>query len=121
MGNMFVQHETDDDLELSKLSAFYSVSFVCDQVQPMIKFNQVNIGKAIETFFSKKNISFVFFGVGDIEVGSVAHESYFCNNEISVDLFRQNLELEAMRKICTAFGLDFYLRNNASSGPINFT
>ena len=125
MGNTFVQHETDDNLELSKLSAFYSVSFVCDQVQPMIKFNQVNIGKAIETFFSKTNISFVFFGVilkdGDIEVGSVAYESYFCNNEISVDLIRQNLELEAMRKICTAFGLDFHLRNNASSGPINFT
>nr|XP_022306055.1 uncharacterized protein LOC111112657 isoform X3 [Crassostrea virginica] len=125
MGNTFVQHETDDDLELSKLSAFYSVSFVCDQIQPMIKFHKVYIGKAIETFFSKTNISFVFFGVilkdGDIEVGSVAHESYFCNNEISVDLFRQNLELEAVRKICTAFGLDFHLRNNALSRHINLT
>ncbi|XP_078329133.1 uncharacterized protein LOC111112657 isoform X2 [Crassostrea virginica] len=155
MGNTFVQYETDDNLELSKLSAFYSVSFVCDQIQPMIKFNQVNtgiqpmikfyqvnigkayqiqpmnkfnqvnIGEAIETFFSKTNISFVFFDVilkdGDIEVGSVAHESYFCNNETSVNLIRQNLELEAIRKICTAFGLDFHLRNNASSGSNNFT
>lgn len=125
MGNTFVHHETDDDLELSKLSAFYSVSFVCDQVQPMIKFIQFNIRKAIETFFSKTNISFVSFGVilkdGDIEVGSVAHESYFCNNEISVDLFRQNLELEAIRKICTAFGLDFILRNIAWSEPIKFS
>lgn len=124
MGNTFVQHETDDDLELSKLSAFCSVSFVCDQIQPMIKFHKVNIGEAIETFFSKTNISFVSFCVilkaGDIEVGSVPQKSYFCNCEKSVDLFRQNLELEAIHQICTAFGLDLQLRNNASSGPIYY-
>ena len=116
MGNTFVQHETDDDLELSKLSAFYSVSFVCDQIQPMIKLKQDYIRDAVKILFSETNISSVYSGVilkdGDIEVGSEDHEPYFCNNEISIDLFRQNLELEAIRKICTAFGFDFYLRNN---------
>ena len=135
MGNTCVHHETDDDLELSKLSAFYSVSFVCDQIQSMLNFNLFNKVKTSEEFFTKANIlnqvgtpeefftkaniSFVSFCVllkdEGLHVGSVDHDSYFCNSEKSLNQLKQNLELETIQQICRAFGYESYLSSTDSS------
>lgn len=113
MGNLFVHHETDDDLELSKLSAFYSMSFVCDQIQSMIKSNIFIKARAAEAFFTKANISFVSFCIilkdKGLDVGSVDHDSYFCNSEKSLNQLKENLELKTIQQICRAFGFESYL------------
>lgn len=106
LGNTFVQHEHDDESEFSKLSGFYSVSFVCDQIQSMM-----NSLRLIETslpfpslFLTKQNICLLCFGVilneGKSDAGSLESESYYCNSERSLNELRQNLELQTIQQMC---------------------
>lgn len=108
LGNTFVQHEHDEESEFSKLSGFYSVSFVFDQIQSMTK-----TLRHMETFlpfhsifFTKQSISLLCFGVilkdEKSDVGSLESEPYYCNSKESLNQLRQNLELQTIQKICTS-------------------
>lgn len=113
MGNTFVQHENEDTSELSKLSGFYSVSFVCDQIQSMIEILRSYdcILQSFLSFFTKQMIFLVCSGINlekhKIDARSVESVSYYCNSESSLNQLKRNLELKTIENICTSLG--FYI------------
>lgn len=113
MGNTFVQHENEDTSEFSKLSGFYSVSFVCDQIQSMIEIlrSKSLIVQSFLSFFNKQMIFLVCSGINlekyKIEDRSVESVSYYCSSESSLTQLKRNLELKTIQNICTSLG--FYI------------
>ena len=111
LGNTFVQHENDEDSEFAKLSGLYSVSFVFDQIQYMMKtLRHMEAFLPFHSmFFTKQSISLLCFGVilkdEKSDVGSLESESYYCNSEESLNQLRQNLELQTIQKICTSLNM----------------
>ena len=107
MGNTFVQHETDDDGQFFKLSGFYSASFICDQVRLIREFisSESRLTFPDSIFLSTKFIFHICCGVilkkDYLDVGSVEHAAYHCTSHKSLNQLRQNLEEQAIQKICS--------------------
>ena len=113
----YIFHEQDDDLEISKLSAFYNVSFSCDQIQSMIEEEQSSklrdiVASTFSAFFSRQNIGRVCFDVSSKEdefyVGSVEHDLHFFRAEEYIRNSRQNLENQTIQIICKSLGFEIY-------------
>ena len=113
----YIFHEHDDDLEIFKLSAFYNISFSCDQIQSMMEEEQSSklrgiIDSKFSAFFSRQYIALNCFGVslkkGEFDDGSVEDDTYFCSSEEYIKNPRQNLVIQTIQQICKSFGFEIY-------------
>lgn len=113
----YIFHEHDDDLEISKLSAFYNISFSCDQIQSMMEEEQSSklrdiVASTFSAFFSRQNIALVCFGVSlkedEFDVRSLGHAIHLLRSEEYIKNLRQTLENQTIQIICKSLGFEIY-------------
>ena len=115
LGNAFIHHYEEDNVEVSKLSALYGLSFICDKLRAIkIPFEVLHktVSDLIDVFFSRKRIlQFsleMVFEEDMIDAESILFGSHYCNYELTFSRSRQILIQKTIQRLCELICFEIY-------------